>query len=191
MADLLKQNTAATLAVMMFASDGTTRQTGVTTAHLVVKAVKNDGTEVTVVPSSWTEVDSTNIPGLYLAGITFDVMSEVGVLVFSFFSTASPVTDFTIMKFQVTGYLNDDFAVLLLRGLGLLHENSVLDLAIFDGNNNLTSGRLRVYDSKTHADAALAASPGTYDTGKIGQYVIAATYVGVNLATYEVSRTFP
>ncbi len=79
----------------------------------------------------------------------------------------------------------------LLRGLGMLHENSVLDLTSFDVNNNLTAGRLRIYDSKAHADAALAASPGVYDTGKIGQYSITAAYVGVNLQTYEVARSFP
>lgn len=191
MADLLKQNTAATIAVMMFATDGVTRQTGVTTAHLVVKAIKNDGSEVSVTPTSWTEVDSVNAPGVYFAVIPASVMSEIGALVFSFTSTTSPATDFTIMRFQVVGYLNDDFAVLLFRSLGLLHENSVLDLTTFDGNNNLTAGRLRIYSTASDAAAAQAASPGTYDTNKIGQYSITATYVGVNLSTYLVQRNFP
>jgi hypothetical protein len=191
MADLLKQSTAANIAVMMFASDGVTRQTGVTTAHLVVKAIKNDASEVTVTLTSWTEVDSVNAPGVYMAGLPAGILNELGVLVLSFNSTSSPVTDFTIMRFQIVGYLNDDVAVLLFRSLGLLHENSVLDITSFDGNNNLTSGRLRIYSTAADAAAAQAASPGTYDTNKIGQYSIAATYTGVNLATYLVQRNFP
>lgn len=76
----------------------------------------------------------------------------------------------------------------LPRVLGMLHENSVLDQTTFDVNNNLTAGRLRLYNSKTNADAAEAASPGTYDTGKIAQYSISATYTGTNLQTYEVAK---
>lgn len=76
----------------------------------------------------------------------------------------------------------------LPRMLGMLHENSVLDQTSFDGNNNLTNGRLRLYNSKTNADAATAASPGPYSTGLIAQYAIIATYTGTNLQTYEVAR---
>lgn len=79
----------------------------------------------------------------------------------------------------------------LLRGLGMVHENAVLDLTSYDGNNNLTNGRLRCYNSKTNADAARAASPAVYDTGKIAEYAITASYVGVNLTNYEMARIFP
>jgi len=78
----------------------------------------------------------------------------------------------------------------LLRALGMLHENSVMDQTSFNGSNNLLNGRLRIYDSKANADAALAASPGIYNTGKLAEYAITATYTGggTNLATYKVSR---
>lgn len=76
----------------------------------------------------------------------------------------------------------------LVRALGMLHENSVLDLTSFDGNNNLQQARLRLYDSAANATAATAASPGVYNTGKIAEYVIQATYTGSNLLTYEVSK---
>lgn len=78
---------------------------------------------------------------------------------------------------------------IMLRVAGMLHENSVLDGAQFDGNNNLTSARLRLYDSKANADAAVAIPwPGVYNTGKIAEYIIVATYTGSNLQTYEVSK---
>ena len=82
--------------------------------------------------------------------------------------------------------------VIMLRLAGMLHENSVLDGTSFDANNNLLTGRLRLYDSKVHADAAAAiAYPGVYNTGKHGEYLITATYMGINLLTYEVARTYP
>jgi len=76
----------------------------------------------------------------------------------------------------------------LIRALGMLHENSVLDLTTFDGSNNLLQGRMRLYDSAANADAAVAASPGVYNTGKIAEYNITATYTGSNLKTYEVAK---
>jgi hypothetical protein len=75
------------------------------------------------------------------------------------------------------------------RAVGLLHENSVLDLTSFDSNNNLTSGRLRIYSTASDAVAAQAASPGPYLTNMIAQYAITATYTGSNLTTYLVDRT--
>jgi hypothetical protein len=68
------------------------------------------------------------------------------------------------------------------RAIGMLHENSVLDLTSYDANNNLTNARLRLYDNASHAAAAGA-------TGLIASYNIVATYTGVNMQTYTVTRT--
>lgn len=76
----------------------------------------------------------------------------------------------------------------VLKALGINHENSVLDQTAFTPENNLLNGRLRLYNTKANADAAVAASPGVYDTGKIAEYSILATYTGANLKTYKVSR---
>jgi hypothetical protein len=69
----------------------------------------------------------------------------------------------------------------MTRALGMLHENSVLDQTSFDTNNNMTAARLRLYDSKAHAQAAGA-------TGLIAQYAIVATYTGSILNNYTVTR---
>lgn len=87
-----------------------------------------------------------------------------------------------------TNTLLNNMSTMLTRALGMLHENSVLDQTHFTPENNLLNGRLRIYDSKANADAAWAVSPGIYDTGKIGEYAIVATYSGTNLKTYKVSR---
>lgn len=67
----------------------------------------------------------------------------------------------------------------LTRALGLMHENSVMDQTTFDGSNNLTSGRLRIYNSKANALAAGL-------TGLLNTYTITASYIGENVQTYTV-----
>lgn len=62
---------------------------------------------------------------------------------------------------------------------GLMHENSVMDQTIFDGGNNLTSARFRIYNTK--ANALLAGAGGLQYT-----YTVTATYTGDNLLTYSV-----
>jgi hypothetical protein len=83
------------------------------------------------------------------------------------------------------------FAAALQRALGMLHENSVLDKCVYTDNNDLRSARLRVYDSKDHSNAAAAALPDDYDTGKLAEYLIKASYSGANLTTYLMTREFP
>lgn len=67
----------------------------------------------------------------------------------------------------------------LTRALGLMHENSVIDNTVFDGSNNLTAARMRIYNSRANA---LLAGAG----GLVATYTITATYVGSNISTYTV-----
>lgn len=94
-------------------------------------------------------------------------------------------TDRTL--FGVINYGNDKLG----RIVGMLHENSVLDMTTHDSANNMLSGRLRIYDTKTNALAAKAASPGDYMTGCMGQYSIVCTYQGTNLLSYTMVRELP
>lgn len=70
-------------------------------------------------------------------------------------------------------------AVQLTRALGLMHENAVIDNTVFDGSNNLTAARMRLYNSKANA---LLAGGG----GLVATYTITATYTGSNIQTYTV-----
>ena len=68
----------------------------------------------------------------------------------------------------------------LSRVLGLLHRNAILDLQTYDSHGQLTSARLRVFDSP----ANVPSTPGGSETvGLIQQYEIAATYAGLNVVT--------
>lgn len=88
------------------------------------------------------------------------------------------------------GGVDLELRAMVQRALGMLHENSVLDNTTYIGVN-LASGRLRLYDTAANATAARAASqqvpPVAYDTGKIAEYAINASYTGANLKDYVVT----
>jgi hypothetical protein len=64
---------------------------------------------------------------------------------------------------------------------GLVHDNGVLDTTVYDGDGNMTSARLRTYNSKANAQAAGG-------TGLIDTFTVTATYSGGRLATYTLVR---
>jgi hypothetical protein len=66
----------------------------------------------------------------------------------------------------------------LARVLGLLHQNAILDNQTYDTLGQLTSARLRVFDSA----ANVPINPGGSETvGLTQQYGIEATYAGLNV----------
>jgi len=68
----------------------------------------------------------------------------------------------------------------LSRVLGLLHRNAILDRQTYDSQAQLTSARLRVFDSPINVPA----TPGGNETaGLQQQYDIEATYSGLNVVT--------
>jgi hypothetical protein len=130
---------------------------------------------------------SPNTFGAYVA--TVALTSDVTTAVTSIKGVAGP----TLLDIAGSGFSTGTHSLklssdALKRALGMLHENSVLDQTTFTVDNNLLTGRMRIYDSKANADAAWAASPGIYDTGKVAEYAVLATYTGTNLKTYKVSR---
>jgi hypothetical protein len=64
-----------------------------------------------------------------------------------------------------------------LRVMGLVQENQSMDQTVYDANSQLTSARIRLYDS--------AANVGT-DVGVIATYTVTSTYSGTELETYKV-----
>lgn len=80
------------------------------------------------------------------------------------------------------------FKANILRLLGLVHENSVVDLVAYDVDGNMIQSRIRTYDSAANSMAALAASPAGYPTGLRFQYQVSATYSGGVLTKYHIER---
>ena len=68
----------------------------------------------------------------------------------------------------------DDLAASLARVLGLVHENAFIDNTVYDSSSMLLSGRVRIFDSKTNAQAAT--DGGNETTGLLATYTIEAEY---------------
>lgn len=69
----------------------------------------------------------------------------------------------------------------ILRLLGLVHQNSVVDNATYDPDGNLISSRLRCYDS------AINAIPGG-SSGLLFEYEINATYSNNMMTTFTLKK---
>ena len=80
------------------------------------------------------------------------------------------------------------FKTNILRILGLLHENSLVDLNVYDSEGNLTSSRIRTYDTPANCAMAASVSPASYNTGLIFQYTVTAQYSGGALSKYFIER---
>lgn len=82
--------------------------------------------------------------------------------------------------YDITADSLHDLSSSLGRVLGLQHDNAIVDNHIYDAQGQLTSARLRVFDTV----ANLPVTPGGSETtGLIFEYTFTATYVGQNLQT--------
>lgn len=68
------------------------------------------------------------------------------------------------------------------RILGLSHDNMVQDQQAYDSDKNMTSARVRVYDTAAHALAAGS-------TGLLFTYAIAAAYTNKLLTNFSMVRS--
>jgi hypothetical protein len=81
----------------------------------------------------------------------------------------------------------DDLATAIIRLLGLNHENAFIDNTDFDAFGQLTSARIRLFDSK--ANAQLATDGGSETTGLIAVYTMSADYEGAGrMKSYRYVR---
>lgn len=102
------------------------------------------------------------------AGKTFDPAFN------SLEAISDSLTAFTGSASTVLTLLQADLA----RVLGLLHRNAILDNQTYDAQGQLTSARLRVFDSSTNVPS----TPGGSETvGKLHEYQIEAEYDGLNV----------
>lgn len=92
-----------------------------------------------------------------------------------------------IEQIFVTSSSTDDLAASIARVLGLVHENVFIDNTAYDANAMLLSGRIRIFDSKSNAQAATDGGIG--ETGVISEYTIDANYDGPGrMGTYRMVK---
>ena len=165
-------NAAITLSLL--ASDGRT--------DLYAQCTIYDDAGSTVSTETLTHVDQ----GLYTVQHTPTTAGYFSLVYDFFFDPA-----FTISAgYQKQGETLDvnDSRTNILRLLGLVHENSVVDEHVYDSEGKLLNARIRTYDNAGNAAAAAAISPAPYPTGLTFQYGMSAVYVSGLLDRYYITR---
>lgn len=117
--------------------------------------------------------------GLYGTTYTPSVEGYISVIYELFFDsgfTAAANYDLESETIEVSSEKTN-----IMRILGLLHENAVFDQQIYDSGGNLTSGRVRSYDTKSHALSA--GLPGLLFT-----WAVTASYTGGKLDQFRITR---
>lgn len=164
--------------------DTTTITTAITSAQTSIKGSGN---------KDLTQVDT------HVGTAETDIEAAIAVVSSSVGGLVSPDNTSILAIKAKTDSLPDNMSSLftafsdqLLRVLGMLHENSVLDKTTFDpATNNLTSARFRIYTTRESAVEARRLSPSDYDTDKMAEYALTADYLGSNLMRYLVSKEWP
>lgn len=81
-----------------------------------------------------------------------------------------------------------DIKTNILRIMGLVHENSVVDQQTYDSDGNLVQARVRKYNNAANASAAYTASPAAYNTGLLFTWQVNAIYTSGALSNYSIIR---
>jgi hypothetical protein len=69
----------------------------------------------------------------------------------------------------------------LIRILGLLHHNAVLDQQVYNTENHLVSARLRAYDSRANADLSGL-------TGLLFTWLVSAVYTAGRVSDFRIKE---
>lgn len=87
----------------------------------------------------------------------------------------------------VTDHGKDDLAAMIVRILGLVHENAFIDNTVHDIDGQLVAARVRVFDSKDHVD--LATDGGSETTGLVAVYEMVTDYESKGqMGSYKMKR---
>jgi hypothetical protein len=115
---------------------------------------------------------------------------EVYSAVFVVYSDAGHTTESIVYTraveqiFATTGSV-DDLTALILRILGLVHENIFIDNTVHDANGQLVACRVRIFDSRVNCEAAT--DGGSETTGLTATYEMSTVYEGVGkMGTYRM-----
>jgi hypothetical protein len=124
--------------------------------------------------------------GLYQGTYTSAIEGQFNI-VYQFYSNTGRTVD---AGYDLNGEFLDvnSFRTNILKVLGLLHDNSVVDSQTYDVDGNLTSARIRSYNNATNAQGAVAASPAAFVSGLLFTWNVAAEYTSGALSKYSLIR---
>lgn len=162
----------------------------ITLTHLASDGAIGLYSQAVVYNSSNSPVDTVNLNhvagGLYTANYT-QATEGFYSLVFTFYTDLARTIP---ADYDIQGELLEvnSWRTNILRLLGLLHENTVVDQTTYDSDGNLLTARIRTYNNSTNAAAALAVSPATYNTGLTFEYSVSASYAAGLMSKYNIQR---
>lgn len=145
----------------------------VTTYYGQARIYDKNGVLVTSLSMSHT------VEGLYVVGYVPTVEGYFSVIYQMYTDVARTIPaalDKGIETLDVS-----DMRTNIQRILGLVHENSVVDMQTYNGTGQLLTARIRNYDSKTNADLAGA-------SGLLFTWYLTAIYSGLNLVDFKITR---
>ena len=129
-----------------------------------------------------TLIDTVSIPhiaeGMYMLAHTFTTEGVFNVI-YQLFTDAGFTTPAVYDK-EADQIDVSSFKTNILKILGLLHHNTIIDHQVYNGTRQLLSGRVRAYDSKVNADAAGL-------TGLLFTWTVTATYTDSNLSFFKIT----
>ena len=170
------QGVATTIYLVLYDSTGA-RKTGVTAAAVTpLSLVKQGGApyDKALTSGNFHEVDVTGLkqPGLYSIDLSTSDGDTLGSLIGTIVGTG-------IQPQTVQVFVEPDFAAALTPLRGLCMDNAVRDQYTRDVDGNVTSCRLRTYDTAAHAVSAGA-------TGLLATYMSTATWSLGKLTSYTM-----
>lgn len=127
-----------------------------------------------------TTINLTHMAEGIYAGTWTPTIEGYFTVVYQFYTDAGYTTPAAYDKQAETFDVNS-IKTNLLRILALHNENSVIDQQVYNPDGNITSARIRCYDSK--ANALLASTAGLQF-----QYAMSASYAGTFLSNFTMTR---
>lgn len=92
-----------------------------------------------------------------------------------------------VEQMVVTVNDTDDIALMMVRVLGLVHENVFIDNTVHDVNGQLAAARVRVFSSRTAVE--FATDGGAETSGLVATYEMSTVYEGEGLmGSYRMKR---
>jgi hypothetical protein len=130
------------------------------------------------------------VEGSYEADWTPGAVGEYNVI-YTIYSDAPHTTlaDYSKELDQISVRVDtlEEIKAYVIRILGLTHENVFIDNTVYVDCGQLVSSRVRIFDSKAHAD--LATDGGSETLGLIATYIVTTTYEGPTyMATYKMVK---
>lgn len=177
---MMLQGIATTIYLVIYDSTGA-RKTGLTAAAVTpLSLVKQGGAPYSKVLTSgnFHEVDVTGLvqPGVYSIDLLAGDVDTLGSIIGTVVGTG-------IQPSTVQGFVEADATTVIMAALALLRglsmDNAVRDQYTRDVDGNVTSCRLRCYDTAAHATAAGA-------TGLLATYMSTATWSLGKLTSYTM-----